>query len=157
MAFILTLQTVSLMDNQIPLIMAALVQPSPDHTAEVQEMLTILLTGCHVPHPTHGIRLRHFADDNNAFGGKDVFTEIADNRYAFYQITEETTETFIELLTFISLQPSHQHLLSQRNRLLMFIIWLKMYPTYYFLSNLFSISLPVVGREITNNLPLFCE
>ena len=32
-----------------------------------------------------------------------------------------------------------------------------MYPTYYFLSNLFSISVPVVGREITNILPLFCE
>ena len=39
----------------------------------------------------------------------------------------------------------------------MFIIWLRMYPTYYFLSNLFSISVPVVGREITNILPLFCE
>ena len=82
-----------------------------------------------------------------------MFTEIVDNRYAFYQITGKTPETFIELLTFISLQPSRELLLSQRNRLLMFI----MYPTNYFLSNLFSISVPVVGREITNNLPLFCE
>ena len=49
-AFILTLQTVTLMDYQIPLILAALVQPPPDHTAEVQEMLTILLTGCLVLH-----------------------------------------------------------------------------------------------------------
>ena len=48
---------------------------------------TLLLTVCHVPHPTPMIRLPHFADDNNVFGGKDVFTEIADNRYAFYQIT----------------------------------------------------------------------
>ena len=32
-----------------------------------------------------------------------------------------------------------------------------MYLTYYFLSNLFSINVPVVGREITNILPLFCE
>ena len=86
-----------------------------------------------------------------------MLTEIVDNRYAFYQITGETPETFIELLTFISLQPSREQLLSQWNRLLMFIIWLRMYPTYYFLSNLFSISVPVVGREITNILPLFCK
>ena len=111
------------MDNQIPLILAALVQPPPDHTVEVQEMLTIFLTACHVPHPTPGIRLQHFADHNNVFGGKDVFPEKADNRYAFYWITGETPETFIELLTFISLQPSREHLLSERNRLLMFIIW----------------------------------
>ena len=69
------------MDSQILLILAALVHPPPDHTAEVQEMLTTLLTACHVPHPTPGIRLRHFADDYNVFGGKDVFTEIADNSY----------------------------------------------------------------------------
>ena len=102
------------MSNQIPLILVALVQPPPDHTAEFQVMLTILRTACHVSHPTPGIPLRHFADDNNVFGGKDVFTEIADNRYAFYQITGKTPETFIELLTFISLQPSREHLLSQR-------------------------------------------
>ena len=61
-----------------------------------------------------------------------MFTEIADNRYAFYQITGKTPETFIELLSFISLQSNREHMLSQRNRLLMFIIWLRMYPTYYF-------------------------
>ena len=128
------------MDNQIPLILAALDQPSPDHTAEVQEMLTILLKACHVlqpPPPFPGIRLPHFADDDKVFGGRDMFTEIADNRYAFYEITGGTPETFIELLTFISLQPSREHLLSPRNRLLMFIIWLGMYPTYNFYTTCF--------------------
>ena len=48
-------------------------------------------------------------------------------------------------------------MLSARNRVLLFVIWLRMYPTYNLLSNMFWVSVTVVGTEITSLLPVFCE
>ena len=145
------------MDALAPLFLTTLVPLPPDHTTELQEILSILQVVCHVPHPNPGLWMRHFSEDENTFGGKDVFSELADNRYSFYQITGETPETFLQLEALVSLPPCREHSLSSRNRLFLFIIWLRMYPTYSFLANLFCISVSVVGTEVTNILPMFSD
>ena len=48
-------------------------------------------------------------------------------------------------------------MLSSWNRVLLFVIWLRMYSTYYLLSNMFGVSVTVVGTEITSLLPVFYE
>ena len=45
-------------------------------------------------------------------------------------------------------------MLSARNRVLLFVMWLRMYPTYTLLSNIFGVSVTVVGAEITSLSPV---
>lgn len=48
-------------------------------------------------------------------------------------------------------------MLSQRNRVTLLIVWLRMYPTYHLLANMFNISVSAVGTEISSLLPIFCD
>ena len=48
-------------------------------------------------------------------------------------------------------------MLTARNRVLLFVMWLRMYPTYTLLSNIFGVSVTVVGAEITSLSPVFCD
>ena len=63
----------------------------------------------------------------------------------------------INLQNIILLCDTSEHMLSARNRALLFVIWLRMYSTYNLLSNMFGVSVTGVGTEITSLLPVFCE
>ena len=63
----------------------------------------------------------------------------------------------IDLQNLIVLHDTREHMLSARNRVLLFVIWLRMYSTYNLLSNMFGVSVTDVGTEITSLLPVFCE
>ena len=145
------------MDESFVFFLAACVPPPPDNTHEVRELLKLFLALAHIPQPSQSIRFRHFAEDENVFTDRNVYSELSENRYHFYQITGETSETMIDLQNLIVLHDTREHMLSARNRVLLFVIWLRMYSTYNLLSNMFGVSVTVVGTEITSLLPVFCE
>ena len=111
----------------------------------------------HIPQPSQSIRFWHFAEDENVFNGRNVYSELSENRYHFYQLTGETPETMIDLQNLIVLHDTREHMIPARNWVLLFVIWLRVYPTYNLLSNVFDVSVTVVGTEITSLLPVFCE
>ena len=53
----------------------------------------------------------------------------------------------IDLQNLIVLHDTREHMLSARNRVLLFVIWLRMYSTYNLLSNMFGVSVTVVGQK----------
>ncbi|KAL4232432.1 hypothetical protein ACF0H5_007125 [Mactra antiquata] len=57
----------------------------------------------------------------------------------------------------LDLPDNRERALSTRNRILLFIIWLRMYSTYFLLSNMFGISVSVIGTEINSMLPIVCN
>ena len=148
-------------DQQKRLLLAllpALVPPTPDHTQHSMEFIANLMIIVNLPpSPSTDIRFRHFSEDGTLHEGRDVFTMFAENRYQFYQLTGETPETLIHLQNLISLQPDRDHLLSVRNRTLMFVLWLRTYPTYHTLATMFGISVSTVSSDIRNLIPIFFE
>ena len=49
------------------------------------------------------------------------------------------------------------HKLSPRNRISLFVLWLRSYPSYHMLSSLFDVSVSTVQDEINICLPIFEE
>lgn len=108
------------------------------------------------------VRHRLFGEINNVWEGKNVYGQFANHPYEFFQITGETPETMTEILN--DLQPAFQRIrhnfiqtLSPINRVMLFMIWLRSYPCYMFLSLLFDISPASVGKVLDAMLPLFHE
>ena len=109
------------------------------------------------PDPVTDVRYRLFFGDMNAFGGRDIFTMFSKNRYHFYEMTGETPETFLQLMQILAVDITvlRFRLMSLRNRCLMFMIWLRHYPSYFFLSTLFDISVTQVHFIIRKLVPIF--
>ena len=132
----------------------ALIQPPPDCHDYHQYVCSTLATVVQPPpDPVTDVRYRLFLGDMNAFGGRDIFTMFSKNRYHFYEMTGETPETFLQLLQILAVDITV--LRSLRNRCLMFMIWLRHYPSYFFLSTLFDISVTRVNYIIRKLVPIF--
>lgn len=102
-----------------------------------------------------GIRIRHFAVEMNENGGRDVFSVLATNRYQFYQLTGETPETFVDLQRIISLDDERILSVTSTNRALLFVAWVRKYPSYHMLASMFNVSVAAVGSVITKYLSIF--
>ena len=55
-------------------------------------MLNLLLALTHIPQHSQSIRFRHFAEKSNGCTGINVYSELSENRYHFYQLTVVGTE-----------------------------------------------------------------
>ena len=86
------------------------------------ELLNLLLALAHIPQPSQSIRVRHFAENENECTEKNVYSQLSENVYHFYQLTGETSETIINLQNLIVLHDTPEHMLSARNRVLLFVI-----------------------------------
>lgn len=131
----------------------ALFQPPPDPT----EHLNIISGGIislvtPPPDPMLDIRQRLFPSQMNIYQGRDVFTLFVENRYQFNSITGETPETLIQLLNFLDLNTRFEHKLSNINRVLLFVIWLRRYPSYNMLAATFNISVTTIHCELNTLL-----
>ena len=84
--------------------------------------MNLLLSLAHIPQPSQSIRFRHFAENENEFTGRNVYSQLSENRYHFYQLTGETSETMINLQNLIVLHDTREHMLSARTRILLFVI-----------------------------------
>ena len=133
-------------------LLPALCQPPPDGNQYFRLINSMLLTILRPPvDPLINIRNRLFSNDNNIYEGRDVFSLFSGNRFDFYNITGETPETFIELVNILEIQThSHcvRHSLSVRNRVMLFIIWLRTYPSFHMLASMFNVSITAVKNEI---------
>lgn len=133
----------------------ALVPRPPDHTHHIVELITRLMVINLPRSPSAGIRFRNFAEDENEYAGRDVFTLTAVHRYQFYQFTGETPETLCQLTTLLSIEPGRDHML--RNRTLLFMIWARTYPTYHVLATMFGVSVGTVSLEVRHIIPLIYD
>lgn len=85
----------------------------------------------------------------------DVHRLISGNRFQFYEVTGETPETFIELVNCLHISPRNDHKISIPNRVLLFVMLLRNYPTYHMLSCLFGIGVTTAKEVVRGLIPLF--
>ena len=133
----------------------AVIQPPPHHFDDIRNILLIFhLLSSMVWSPDTDIRFRLFGGDHNVYPGRDVFSFMALNRFTFHQVTGETPESFIELERTLTVPLERGHKLSLRNRILLFMIWARSYPTYFLLSSMFGVSKSTVENEISELIPI---
>ena len=53
---------------------AACVPPPTDNTYELMGFLNLFLVLAHIPQPSQSIRFRHFAENENEFTGRNVYS-----------------------------------------------------------------------------------
>ena len=139
-------------------LLPTVLQPPPHVVEEVRSLLLMIhLIASMVWSPDTDIRFRLFSGDMNVYPGRDVFSFIAVNRYSFHQITGETPESFIQLEQTLNIRTAREHKLSMRNRLLLTIIWIRTYPTYYMLSAMFGVSKSTVENYIMELIPFLFD
>lgn len=85
-----------------------------------------------------------FADDSCIYSGRNLFVLCSENRYQFYNLTGETPETCLQLVNFIDMQLARNSRLTVVNRVFLFLIWLRCYPTFATLAAMFNISTSIV-------------
>lgn len=78
---------------------------------------------------------------NGHVGGSDLFTMIASDRLQFFHATGETPETFLHLIIFVDIPVYREHSFSVPNGVLLFLMWIRNYPIYNILANIFNVSL----------------
>ena len=99
------------------------------------------------------------------FRGRDLFNELQHCQHLFWSLTGESVESFLQIIRDISpvvtmqtrrgnrRQNEYPYLLNIRNRILLVMIWLRMYPEYSLLSSIFMVSPTTVHKEIRTVLP----
>lgn len=103
--------------------------------------------------------------DNNGpqRNGKDVYNELMNDPRLFWQLSGETVESFDLLHDQLQEELLHAGVegsrwsrsrLSTQNRLLLSLIWIRMYPTYNELKYIFNLDSTVICREINCTLPV---
>lgn len=100
------------------------------------------------------------------FPGRDVFSDLERCEHLFWSLTGESVESFAQIIQGIApemriytraRQPRVRNCpfrLDVRNRVLMVVIWLRMYPEVTMLSAMFMVSPTTVQREVRYLLPM---
>ena len=100
------------------------------------------------------------------FMGRDVYRDLERCEHLFWNLTGESLESFRHIVEGVApvmanytrrRQPRVRHcpfMLDVRNRLLLVLIWLRMYPEASVLSAMFMVSATTVQREIRYVLPM---
>lgn len=125
----------------------------------VKQFLSILMIITKPPpDPLVDVRHRLCTGEPGVWQGRDIFCMFSDHSYGFYEITGESLETFLDLVQKITNAMGRKmtgHNLSPKNRTLLFMIWLRCYPSYNFLSQLFDVSTTTIHEEIDQLMPAF--
>ena len=102
----------------------------------------------------------------SAFNGRDFFSELEHCQHLFWNLTGESVESFLQIVQDVGptiysqtrrrnrRQIDYPYILDMRNRILLVMIWLRMYPEVVVLSGMFMISPTTVQREVRMILPL---
>lgn len=75
--------------------------------------------------------------------GRNIFCMLSDHSYGFYEIIGVRIETFLDFVqktTNATGRTMIGHNLSPKNRTILFMIWLRCYPSYNLLSQLVGVS-----------------
>jgi len=136
--------------------------PPPDDEPLFRLMLELICMVIQLPpDPLHNIRHRVSGDQENNWMGRDVFRVFSVHRYEFYEATGETPETMLQIVDDVRpalfRETGRQHTMSPRNRLLLFLLWIRSYPTYSMLALIFDISIGTIGNELNNFISVMWE
>ena len=103
---------------------------------------------------------------SSEFSGRDVFSDLENCEHLFWSLTGESVQSFRQIvrdvgpLMFMYTRQRQPRIrnstfkLSEINRILLVIIWLRMYPEIVMLSALFMVSPTTIEREIRFLLPM---
>ena len=109
-------------------------QPPTNENQYFRLILSMLLTTLRLTVDSLvSIRNILFSNDYNIYEGRDVFKLFCQNRLDFYNITGETPETFLQLVNTPDIQTHNnrvRHVFSVRNRVMLFVIWLRTYTSF---------------------------
>ena len=144
-------------------LLPVLAKPPPRVHAMINAVTTVLMILIRPPpDPLLDIRRRLFPHADNNWEGADMFARLVGHPYKFHMIAAETPDTFIELCDLVTTY-LRQHDMYKNNklsvhyRLLLLLIWLRSYPTYYVLSVVFEVSYKTIGNIINSMWPILWE
>jgi hypothetical protein len=93
--------------------------------------------------------------------GRDVFQMFSFNRYSFFETTGETPETLLEIVRQLNNDmfqaTGRPQRLSPIHRVMLFMLWMRSYPSYHLLSLLFDVSVATVHDEINWRIQIMWE
>jgi len=136
----------------------ALLQPSEDEDCRYMQFRSAVISlVIPPPVPMLNVRQRMYYGDANIFDGRDVFRIMAENRYYFYNITGETPETLVGLANIEHWPNSPNSKLSDVNKVLLCLIWIRCYPTFAALSAIFNVSTSATQVLIRNIIPVLYD
>jgi len=131
----------------------ALIRVPPDEVNFLRKLIQVVFVIARTP-PDHLLDLRYriVNDDFHSWEGRDVFQMFSFNRYSFFETTGETPETLLEIVRQLNSDmfqaTGRPHRLSPINRVLLFLLWMRSYPSYHLLSLFFYVSVTTVHDEI---------
>lgn len=140
----------------------ALIRVPPDEVNFLRILIQVVFVIARPP-PDQLLDLRYriVNEDFHSWEGRDVFQMFSFNRYSFFETTGETPETLLEIVRQLNNDmfqaTGRPHRLSPINRVMLFMLWMRSYPSYRLLSLLFDVSVTTVHDEINWCIPIMRE
>jgi hypothetical protein len=138
--------------------------PEPDEmptwqsaTEYLRQLLQILLVMIRPrSYPLLSIRYRISNGQIENWDGCDAFSDFLSHRYSFYLATGETSESLLRLTRatrhlFLN-QTGRNYTILPVNRVMLYMMWLRFYPSYHNLALIFNVSLATVHNEINESI-----
>ena len=143
-------------------LMSVLAKPPPSVQEFSKAVGTVLMLSSRPPPaPILDIRRRIFSRMDNQWEGNNYCSSIINHPYEFYLVTGETPATFMELVQILADEvvdyARSQPKLDLRNRILILLLWLRTYPTYYVLYGMFNVSVRIIGNAVDSLWPILWE
>lgn len=140
----------------------ALIRVPPDEVNFLRILIQVVFVIARPP-PDQLLDLRYriVNEDFHSWEGRDVFQMFSFNRYSFFETTGETPETLLEIVRQLNNDmfqaTGRPHRLSPINRVMLFMLWMRSYPSCHLLSLLFDVSVTTVHDEINWCIPIMWE
>ena len=137
----------------------ALLSPPPDITEFLQNLMGIIFVISKPPPDCDPLQDRRYRLHENAvhlWEGRDVFSLFSDHPYGFFGETPETMLSMLdEMPMLFHCNKREEHKLSPRNRVLLYLLWIRTYPSYQMFCMIFDVSVETVKNEIKCMIPIF--
>jgi hypothetical protein len=141
--------------EMIAILLPALTRCSQHATEYLRQLLPILLVMIRSPpNPLLDIRHKISNEQIESWDGCDVFSNFSSNRYSFYlaigsllRLTRTTRCLFLN-------ETGRNYTISPVNRVMLYIMWLRSYPSYHNLALIFNVSVATVHNEINRCIPI---
>jgi len=112
------------------------------------------------PHPDSFLNIRRRISNWQItnLDGCDVFSNFSSHKYLFYLATGETPESLLRLTRTIRHlflnETGRNHTILPVNIVMLYMMWLRSYPSYHILALIFNVSVATVHNEINRCIPI---
>ena len=139
--------------EMVTTLLPALTRCPQNVTEYLRQLLKFLLLMIR-PHPDPLLNIRHRMSNGQIenWDGCDALSDFLSHRYSFYLATGETPESLLRLTRttrhlFLN-ETGRNYTILPVNRVMLYMMWLRFYPSYYNLALIFNVSLATVHNEI---------